>query len=205
MIANIIFWLSIIPFFTMVLLGMAYGFQLNSFYEQLLPRVPGFAGKQWSDFYPIKAKVAEMKAMKRYLAQTHTLGEAHPDGLRAKLLRNYTRNHLLIAMDVFFALTFLATIAELIGETWWVPWGVMLGVIVSTWVFFHFVVKRALRSVAEILAYPARRRNGVMGKPRENLPNRTCRPISRVTHRAFFPKALTISWPFRGGSLDIEC
>ena len=43
-----------------------------------------------------------------------------------------------------------------------------------------------------------------MGESRENLPIRVCRLISRVTHRAFFPKALTISWLFRGGSLDIE-
>ena len=156
MIANIIFWLSLIPFFTMVLLCVAFAFQLNSFYEQLLPRVPGFAGKQWPIFFPIKAQLAAMKAMKRYLAQAHKLGEAHLDGLRAKLLRNCSRKRQLIAMDVFFALTFLGAIAELIGESWWVPWIVMLGVIVSTWVLFHFVVKRALRNVAEMLAYPAR-------------------------------------------------
>ena len=133
MIANIIFWLSLIPFFTMVLLGMAYGFQLNSFYEQLLPRVPGFAGKQWSDFYPIKAKVArQFETVSTYAPPSKTM---------------------------------------------------VRGVIPNA---------------------PQPRRNGVMGKPRENLLNRTCRPISRVTHRAFFPKALTISWPFKGGSLDIE-
>ena len=107
-------------------------------------------------FYPIKAKVAEMKAMKRYLAQTHTLGEAHLDGLRAKILRNCSRKFLLTATDAFFALVFSGTIAELIGETWWVPWVAMPGAIVAPWMLFHSVVKRALRETVEILAYPER-------------------------------------------------